>query len=149
MNPSNPGGARTEARVSRVPRTVSPGGSAVCLSCGKLPLGWGLRQTGLLGEEAPTTGPERVDGPSLQLIVAVGDSESLGEFGARRQVFGTQDATVGVRNFELRRDRECEGKGFEHDAVLVSVRLRSKHAFGATFLSKWFGGVLDERSVTQ
>lgn len=36
----------------------------------------------LLGEEAPAPGPERVNGPSLELVIAMRESQSIGQGGA-------------------------------------------------------------------
>jgi hypothetical protein len=55
----------------------------------------------LLGEEAPTTGQERVDGPSLELVIAMREAQSIGQVCAGGQFFGAQYSPVGVGDFEL------------------------------------------------
>jgi hypothetical protein len=74
--------------------------------------------TRLIGHETPTSGQELVDGPSLELVVAMRQAQPIGQVRAGREFFGAQDSTARVDDLEPRSDFQLEGHGLVHRPVL-------------------------------
>jgi hypothetical protein len=72
----------------------------------------------LIGNEAPAPGPERVDGPSLELVIAMRQSQPIGQVRARRQFLGSQDPAARVRDLKPRDYLQGAGHGLVHRPVL-------------------------------
>ena len=77
---------------------------------------------GLLGHEAARQ--QRIDGPSLELVVAVRESQPIGQVRGRRQFFGSQNPTIRVCDSEPRGDLRIRPRPH------LDLRSRRRCSFG-------------------